>query len=55
MSASELLMFIVGRVILPAAGLPAGWTRKKAGPRPEKAAPQPLEYQFLFDLLHYSA
>jgi hypothetical protein len=24
----------VGRVFLPAAGLPAGWTRSKAGPRP---------------------
>ena len=26
----------VGRVFLPAAGFPAGWTRWKAGPRPER-------------------
>jgi len=26
----------VGQAILPAAGLPAGWTRWKAGPQPER-------------------
>src|ERR1035438_5080156 len=30
----------VGRAILPAAGIPAGWTRWKASPQPERAAPQ---------------
>jgi hypothetical protein len=38
----------VGWAILPAAGLPAGWTRWKAGPQAEKPAPLFRRIQVLF-------
>ena len=37
---ANLRKTVGGRPILAAAGLPAGWTRRKAGPQAEKPAPQ---------------